>query len=104
VERAIAVAFPDGYPRTEPDLERAKEWSDEQLEAMEALFEQFENRNGYITNRLAAYARRHGVAWRKVRGLRAQPPGDVASAAKAWRMPGRPSSMCLFALGAKRLR
>jgi hypothetical protein len=61
-QRAFEVAFPDGYPENDDEVEEAIAWSDQQLEEMETLFQRFEALNGHITNRLAEYAREHGAS------------------------------------------
>jgi exopolysaccharide biosynthesis predicted pyruvyltransferase EpsI len=55
VEKAIKIAFPDGVPDTEDEYDNCTEWSESQEEKLESLFEEFEQYNGVITNRLGAY-------------------------------------------------
>jgi hypothetical protein len=55
VEKAINVAFPDGVPNNEDEYENCTEWSESQEEKLESLFEEFEQYNGVITNKLGAY-------------------------------------------------
>lgn len=57
VDRAIAVAFPDGLPATDEEKDRLTEWSEEQEERLSALAEEFEEFNGRIINVLAAFHR-----------------------------------------------
>lgn len=59
--KAIAVAFPGGLPKTDADMEAATEWTEEQEEQLNALFGEFEDENGHITNVLGDYARRAGL-------------------------------------------
>ena len=55
VEKAINIAFPDGVPNNEGEYENCTEWSESQEEILEKLFEEFEQYNGVITNKLGAY-------------------------------------------------
>ena len=55
VEKAIDIAFPDGIPNNEDEYEDCTEWSESQEEKLGSLFEEFEQYNGVITNKLGAY-------------------------------------------------
>jgi hypothetical protein len=55
VEKAINIAFPDGVPSNEDEYENCTEWSESQEEKLESFFEEFEQYNGVITNKLGAY-------------------------------------------------
>lgn len=55
VEEAIKIAFPNGVPNDEDDYEDATEWSEDQEEKLEFLFQKFENYNGIITNKLGEF-------------------------------------------------
>jgi len=55
VEKAINMAFPGGVPNNEDEYENCTEWSESQEEKLESLFEEFEQYNGVITNKLGAY-------------------------------------------------
>ncbi len=62
VQAAIITAFPDGYPSDDSDIDEAKDWSDEQLEALEKLYYEYESYDGCIINHLAEYAFKNGFA------------------------------------------
>jgi hypothetical protein len=55
VGKAIAVAFPNGVPDNEEEYDKCTEWSAAQEEQLGSLFEEFEQYNGVITNRMGAY-------------------------------------------------
>ena len=57
-ERALQMAFPKGIPSTDAEKSDLTEWSAEQDQALGDLFPAFEDKNGRITNVLAAYAKR----------------------------------------------
>lgn len=59
--RAIAVAFPAGVPASDDDKSEQVEWTEEQEEALAALAQEFEEFNGRIINRLAAFFRASGA-------------------------------------------
>jgi hypothetical protein len=58
---AIGVAFPNGLPPTDDEKSEATDWTEEQEEALGALFPQLEDQTGRVTRLLAAHARRIGV-------------------------------------------
>lgn len=55
---AIDVAFPDGFPQTDEQKEDFTDWSEEQEEELEKLFNQVEDFNGRVTNTLGHLALR----------------------------------------------
>ena len=55
VERAIQIAFPDGVPDDVDEYDNCTEWTPAQEEQLGHLFEEFEQYNGVITNRLGTY-------------------------------------------------
>lgn len=62
VEKAIAVAFPNGLPESDDAKSDQTSWTEEQEACLgEELFPPFEEQNGRITNVLAAYADRVGA-------------------------------------------
>ena len=56
-QQALAVAFPNGIPNDEEAKENLTDWSEEQEEKLEILFEIFKNSNVRIINTLANYAK-----------------------------------------------
>ena len=61
MREAIGVAFPNGLPATDDEKSEAPDWTEEQEQALAALFPQLEDENGRVTRLLASYARRVGV-------------------------------------------
>lgn len=57
VHRAIDVAFPNGIPATDEEKRPLTEWSEEQLETLSALADDFTEFNGRVINVLAAFHR-----------------------------------------------
>lgn len=62
VEKAIKTAFPDGVPSDEDEYENCTEWSTAQEEKLESLFNEFEQYNGVITNKLGTYIKAGNLA------------------------------------------
>ena len=58
VGRAIDVAFPNGLPPTDEEKSELIEWTEEQVELLSALADEFEEFNGRIINVLSAFYRR----------------------------------------------
>ena len=61
MRKAIGVAFPNGLPATDDEKSEATDLTEEQGQALAALFPQLESQNGRVTRLLASYARRVGV-------------------------------------------
>ena len=62
VESAIQIAFPNGIPNNDEEMEDCTEWSEDQEEKLERLFEKFEDYNGVIMNKLGAYIKANELA------------------------------------------
>lgn len=60
-QQAMAVAFPQGLPRTQAALDAATVWTPAQEEQLAELFEGLEAEYGHVTNVLAGYARTTGL-------------------------------------------
>jgi hypothetical protein len=58
VRRAIDVAFPNGIPATGEEKDALTEWTEDQLEALSSLADDFTEFNGRVTNVLAAFHRK----------------------------------------------
>ncbi|MDX1572354.1 MAG: DUF4375 domain-containing protein [Xanthomonadales bacterium] len=58
VRRAIDVAFPQGLPATDEEMDALDEWTEEQGELLSALAGEFEEFNGRIINVLGAFYRK----------------------------------------------
>lgn len=58
---AIEVAFPHGVPANEDDFEDCLDWTEDQEEALEALYEQEVNIHPLVEEKLAVYARSHNL-------------------------------------------
>ena len=61
VKEAIAIAFPDGVPDDEEEYEECTDWSEEQEERLDELFQKFEVYNGVLINLLATFIRNNGI-------------------------------------------
>lgn len=55
VEQAIRVAFPNGVPDNEDEYEECTDWTEVQERQLEELFQEFEDFNGVITNKLGRF-------------------------------------------------
>jgi hypothetical protein len=55
--QAIQIAFPNGMPKDNDEKDDLTDWSEDQEESLESLFETLEESNGRITNILAEYAK-----------------------------------------------
>ena len=58
VHRAIDVAFPNGLPTTDEEKDPLTEWTEDQLDTLSALADDFEEYNGRVINVLAAFYRK----------------------------------------------
>ena len=58
VGRAIEVAFPDGLPASDEQKAALTEWTEDQLDTLSALADDFAEHNGRVINVLAAFHRR----------------------------------------------
>lgn len=58
VRRAIDVAFPNGLPATDEEKNALTEWTQDQLDTLSALADDFEEFNGRLINVLAAFHRK----------------------------------------------
>ncbi len=56
-KKAIEIAFPDGVPEDQDSYEECTDWSDEQEEKLDELYEREECIHGLIEEKLAEYAR-----------------------------------------------
>ena len=61
VERAMAIAFPNGLPSSEEAKQEAVDWRPEQESELGDLFEALEELNGRVMDVLGAYALRVGA-------------------------------------------
>lgn len=58
VRRAIDVAFPTGLPATDEEKHALTEWTEDQLDTLSGLADDFEEFNGRLINILAAFYRK----------------------------------------------
>ena len=61
VKEAIAIAFPNGVPDDEEAYEECTEWSEEQEQRFDELFQKFEAYNGVITNKLGKFIQENDI-------------------------------------------
>ena len=61
LEQAMSIAFPEGIPKTESEKDDLTEWSEDQEEALGALFEPLEDLNGRVMNVLGEFASGYGA-------------------------------------------
>ncbi|MCK0153354.1 hypothetical protein MWU49_06555 [Alcanivorax sp. S6407] len=60
-EEAIRVAFPDGVPDDPLARDECTEWTDDQEEALDALYRNCPGIHSLIETKLATFARRHDL-------------------------------------------
>jgi len=61
VQTAINIAFPNGYPKIDEEIEECKDWSEEQLNQLESLYYEYESYDGVVISCLYEYARKFGI-------------------------------------------
>ena len=61
VERGLSIAFPRGIPRSEDEKQDLTEWSEEQEQLLDELFEPLEDLYYKVVNVLGEYARKSGA-------------------------------------------
>ncbi len=58
---AINIAFPNGVPEDEDELDELTVWTEEQEEALNDHYEQVGDLHGVVANRLGEYAKEKGL-------------------------------------------